>query len=149
MSILRELYQSLILDHGRRPRNFKILPDADRIKEGFNPLCGDRLIVYLTVQNSIVQELTFQGSGCAISIASSSLMSEFVKGKSFDEIKALFTSFHEMVTLGTENKDFSDLGKLEVLKGVVEFPARVKCATLAWHTLVAALDNDSAPISTE
>lgn len=147
--MIRELYQSLILDHGRRPRNFNVLPNANRIKEGLNPLCGDRLTLYLDIQNNVVNEITFQGSGCAISMASSSLMTEFLKGKTLEEIKNIFDEFHEMVTKNTEQKDFSNLGKLEVLKGVIEFPARVKCATLAWHTLIAAVNNNSHPITTE
>jgi nitrogen fixation NifU-like protein len=149
MSVLRELYQALILDHGRRPRNFLILSDANRMKEGFNPLCGDRLMLYLKIEDDNVKELSFQGSGCAISMASSSLMTESLKGRSYADIKAIFKDFHEMVTGHGDNKDFSNLGKLTVLKGVAEFPARVKCATLAWHTLMAALDNNPALISTE
>jgi nitrogen fixation NifU-like protein len=149
MSILRDLYQSLILDHGRRPRNFCVLQDADRVKEGFNPLCGDRLTLYLKSNNSTATELSFQGSGCAISMASSSLMTEYLKGKTFIEIKAIFDSFHKMVTEHEAVDDFSNLGKLEVLRGVAEFPARVKCATLAWHTLIAAIDNNPELISTE
>lgn len=149
MSMLRELYQSLILDHGRRPRNFLPLPDADKVKEGFNPLCGDRLTLYLNLKESVATDITFQGCGCAISVASASLMTECLKGKTLDEIKIIFQKFHEMVTQQEQGKDFSELGKLEVLKGVVEFPARVKCATLAWHTLIAALDNNPLPISTE
>ncbi len=149
MSDLRELYQALILDHGRHPRNFLILPDANRIKEGFNPLCGDRLTLYLSTEDEQVKDLSFQGCGCAISMASSSLMTESLKGKTFLEIKTLFAAFHEMVTGYSENKDFSTLGKLEALKGVAEFPARVKCATLAWHALIAALDNSREVASTE
>ncbi|MBA2654219.1 MAG: SUF system NifU family Fe-S cluster assembly protein [Gammaproteobacteria bacterium] len=149
MTMLRELYQSLILDHGRRPRNFSVLVDAHRIKEGFNPLCGDRLTFYIKLKADVVDEITFQGSGCAISMASASLMTDFLKGKSSEEIKEIFLRFHEMVTESAENKDFSHLGKLEVLKGVLEFPARVKCATLAWHTLMGALENNPQCISTE
>lgn len=149
MSDLRELYQSLILDHGRRPRNFKVLPQANCVKEGFNPLCGDRLTVFLYVKDNIVVDCSFQGSGCAISLASSSLMTEFLKGKSVDEIRSIFEAFHEMVTDADSNKDFDNVGKLSVLKGVAEFPARVKCATLAWHTFMAALENNPEPVSTE
>jgi nitrogen fixation NifU-like protein len=150
MSVLCELYQALILDHGRRPRNFLVLPDANRMKEGFNPLCGDRLMLYLKIEDDKVKDLSFQGSGCAISMASSSLMIESLKGRSYADIKAIFKDFHEMVTGHSEDdKEFSNLGKLAVLKGVAEFPARVKCATLAWHTLMAALDNNPALISTE
>lgn len=148
MTLLRELYQSLILDHGRRPRNFYILADASTTKEGFNPLCGDRLTLFLKLEDDTVTEVAFQGCGCAISIASCSLMTEAIKGKSIEQVKLLFTQFHQMVT-DEKQQDRSQLGKLEVLKGVGEFPARVKCATLAWHTLLAAMENNQEPISTE
>jgi nitrogen fixation NifU-like protein len=149
MSLLRDLYQSLILDHGRRPRNFKAIPSASKIKEGFNPLCGDRLTVYLLMAANVVSDVSFEGCGCAISMASSSLMTESIKGKSIEQVKQIFNKFHHMVTMQETEADFSELGKLEVLKGVVEFPARVKCATLAWHTLMAALDDNPEPVSTE
>jgi nitrogen fixation protein NifU and related proteins len=149
MSDLRELYQSLILDHGRKPRNFSVLSEANKIKEGFNPLCGDQITLYLDVQDEIVINMAFQGCGCAISVASSSLMIDHLKGKSINEIKKIFAEFHIMVTGKEQMGDFQHLGKLEALKGVAEFPARVKCATLAWHTLIAALENNPEPITTE
>lgn len=150
MSDLRELYQSLILDHGRRPRNFKELPYATHIKEGFNPLCGDRLTLFINIENEHIREIAFQGCGCAISMASSSLMTEALKGKQISEAKKIFQLFHDMIMQGDEQQHTSEiLGKLTVLKGVAEFPARVKCATLAWHTLVAALENSSDPVTTE
>lgn len=148
MSDLRELYQSLILDHGRRPRNFKEFLQASNIKDGFNPLCGDRLTLYVDLENDEIKEICFQGCGCAISMASTSLMTEALKGKSVACAKTIFQSFHGMVTQGQE-QDLEALGKLAVLKGVVEFPARVKCATLAWHTMIAALENDPNSVSTE
>jgi nitrogen fixation protein NifU and related proteins len=147
--MLRELYQELILDHGRRPRNFQVLPNANRVKEGFNPLCGDRLTLYLKIEEEVISAISFQGCGCAISMASSSLMIEYLKGKPITFVKDTFASFHNMVTAYAHDADFSNLGKLEALKGVVEFPVRVKCATLAWHTLIAAIDNDPEPVSTE
>lgn len=149
MSDLRELYQSLILDHGRRPRNFKILSDASHIKEGFNPLCGDRLTLYLDLHDDEILQIAFQGCGCAISMASTSLMTEALKGKTKDQAKDLFNAFHEMVMQDNSIQDLTPLGKLAVLRGVNEFPARVKCATLPWHTMVAALDNNPEDVSTE
>jgi nitrogen fixation NifU-like protein len=148
MSDLRELYQSLILDHGRKPRNFKQLPQASHCKEGFNPLCGDRLTLYLNVDNDTIVDIGFNGCGCAISMASTSLMTEAIKQKSIDNAKQLYQAFREMVTQG-QQQDLEGLGKLAVLKGVLEFPARVKCATLAWHTLIAALENNPEEVSTE
>jgi nitrogen fixation NifU-like protein len=149
MSDLRELYQELILDHGRRPRNFKDLPGATHVKNGFNPLCGDRLTLFLKTEDQQIVDIAFQGCGCAISMASSSLMTEAVKGKLVSQAKDIFKSFHAMVMLNDQQQDFDELGKLAVLKGVAEFPARVKCATLAWHTLIAALENSVEPVSTE
>jgi nitrogen fixation protein NifU and related proteins len=149
MSELRELYQEVIIDHGRRPRNFGVLQEANHIQEGFNPLCGDRLKVYLTEQDGVIAQLTFEGSGCAISMASASLMTEFLKGKTLQEAREIFTRFHAMVTQCDCVKNLEAMGKLAVLSGVVEFPARVKCATLAWHTLVAAMNQDQETVSTE
>lgn len=146
MSDLRELYQQLIIDHGRSPRNFAELPAPARQKQGFNPLCGDQLQLYVLEQDGVVQDVKFKGTGCAISMASASMMTEAVKGKSVAEAKELFDRFHDMVT----NKDaVEDLGKLAVLAGVREFPSRVKCATLAWHTLNAVLHEDDGVVSTE
>ncbi|MBN8442279.1 MAG: SUF system NifU family Fe-S cluster assembly protein [Thauera sp.] len=134
---LRELYQEVIFDHNRQPRNFHPMADADHIADGHNPLCGDQLTVYLKVADGVVQDVSFVGHGCAISTASASLMTEAVKGRPVDEVEALFRDFHALLTdVAPEGRDF---GKLEVLAGVREFPARVKCATLAWHTLHNAL----------
>lgn len=134
---LRELYQEVIFDHNRQPRNFHPMADADHVAEGHNPLCGDQLTVYLKVADGVVQDVSFVGHGCAISTASASLMTEAVKGRPVDEVEALFRDFHALLTdVAPEGRDF---GKLEVLAGVREFPARVKCATLAWHTLHNAL----------
>lgn len=146
---LRDLYQEVIFDHNRNPRNFRVMEDADRKVEGFNPLCGDRLTLFLKMDGDKIIDASFQGSGCAISTASVSLMTEIVKGKTEAEAEDLFRQFHEMTT-GKENKiDLEAIGKLAVLAGVREYPARVKCATLAWHTLDAALKNEQEAISTE
>jgi len=145
---LRDLYQEVIFDHNRNPRNFRIMTDADRQVEGFNPLCGDRLTLFLKFDNDKIIDASFQGSGCAISTASVSLMTEIVKGKTEQEADELFKQFHQMTT-SDEITDLESLGKLAVLAGVREYPARVKCATLAWHTLDAALKNEQAAISTE
>ena len=134
---LRELYQEVIFDHNRKPRNFHEMPEADHAADGHNPLCGDQLTVYLRLENDVVADVSFVGHGCAISTASASLMTEAVKGKPVAEVEALFNDFHAMLT--HEHPTDRDFGKLEVLAGVREFPARVKCATLAWHTLHNAL----------
>ncbi len=146
MSDLRELYQEVIFDHNRNPRNFGRPADANRRAEGYNPLCGDKVTIYLKVEGGRIADAAFEGSGCAISTASASLMTEALKGKTEAEAERLFESFHGMVA-GTGGAE--ELGKLEVLSGVREFPARVKCATLAWHTLSAALKNMPQPVSTE
>jgi nitrogen fixation protein NifU and related proteins len=147
MNDLRELYQEVILDHSRRPRNFGACPNCNRDAKGHNPLCGDRLAVHLDVEGDIIRDAHFEGQGCAISVASASLMTEMVKGKTVAEAKALFEQFHAMVT--GEDASGTDLDKLEVLAGVRDYPVRVKCATLAWHTLAAALDNSHMPVVTE
>jgi len=150
MSDLRELYQTVILDHNRSPRNFGPLPQANRSADGYNPLCGDRIRVMLDVEDDVVQDLRFEGSGCAISTASASLMTQAVKGKSLSDVLKLFDGFHEMVTAdATNDVDASHLGKLAVFAGVREFPMRVKCATLAWHTLKNAIDDAGAVAKTE
>jgi nitrogen fixation NifU-like protein len=146
---LRELYQEVIIDHGRRPRNFAESPNANHIKEGHNPLCGDKVTIYITEKTGVIENITFKGSGCAISMASASLMTEIIKGKTFAEVQHLFADFHQLVTQENSPDASEQLGKLAVLSGVREFPARVKCATLAWHTLVAAMGNDVRVISTE
>ena len=148
MSDLRELYQDVILDHYRRPRNNRPLADANRRAEGFNPLCGDRLKLYVRVKDGVIEEVSFEGSGCAISTASASLLTESIKGKTEREAEALFDRFRELVTQD-DVTPHPGLGKLEVLAGVREFPVRVKCATLAWHTLRAALAGRHEPVSTE
>ncbi|MGR9106506.1 MAG: Fe-S cluster assembly sulfur transfer protein SufU [Gammaproteobacteria bacterium] len=146
---LRELYQEVIFDHNRNPRNFRVMENANRIVEGFNPLCGDRLTLYLNVQDGIITDASFQGSGCAISTASVSLMTEIVKGKSEAEALAMFDIFHKITTGADDSIKLEELGKLRVLAGVKDYPARVKCATLAWHTLDAAIKNKEKTVSTE
>ncbi len=149
MADLRELYQQIILDHNRAPRNFKLLEDANREAAGDNPLCGDKIRVYLRVEDGVIQDVGFQGSGCAISKASTSLMTAAVKGRTTDEAEDLFQRFHAMVT-GPENEvNRQALGKLAAFGGVRQFPARVKCASLPWHTLRAALEKSRATVSTE
>ncbi len=149
MSELSELYQQVILDHNKKPRNFHKLENANRSAEGYNPLCGDHLNVYLRVDDDQVQEVSFEGSGCAISKASASMMTQAVKGKTKAEAEALFNEFHRMATgeLDEEAED-NHLGKLTIFAGVRDFPARVKCATLSWHTMHAAL-NEQEAASTE
>jgi nitrogen fixation NifU-like protein len=140
MSDLRDLYQEVILDHSKRPRNFKKMEGANRHAEGYNPLCGDKVTVYLLVRDGVVAEASFQGSGCAISTASASMMTETLKGRTVADVEQLFSRFHEMMTSAEEpSAPPSGLGKLAVFAGVREFPMRVKCAVLAWHTLRSAL----------
>src|SRR5881296_485169 len=140
MSELSELYQQVILDHNKKPRNFHKLETANRTAEGYNPLCGDQLNVYLKLEDDRVEDISFEGSGCAIWKASSSMMTQAVKGKSKQEAESLFDEFHRMVTGQlNEEKDPNQLGRLKIFAGVREFPVRVKCATLSWHTLIAAL----------
>jgi nitrogen fixation protein NifU and related proteins len=150
MSDLRELYQELIIDHSKRPRNFRVLEGANRKLNGYNPLCGDKITVFLELENDRVKNIGFQGAGCAISTASASVMTESVKGKTRAEAEALFDIFHQLVTGKPPAAGKSpELGKLAVFSGVSEFPARVKCATLAWHTLHAALQGKGETVSTE
>lgn len=150
MSDLRELYQQVILDHSRQPRNFQKLEGANRRAEGYNPLCGDQITLYLHLVDDVIRDIGFQGSGCAISKASASMMTASVKGKTRTEAQALFERFHTMVTGGPNaHADHHHLGKLAVFAGVREFPVRVKCATLAWHTLHAALEGKDETVSTE
>ena len=146
---LRDLYRDLIVDHNRAPRNFGRLDPADREAQGFNALCGDKLTVFLRLDGERIAEARFQGSGCAISVASASLMTERVKGLSADEARALHAALHATLTDRDAAVDAAALGKLAALAGVREFPARVKCATLAWHTLLAALEGAARPVSTE
>lgn len=151
MSDLREIYQDVILDHYRKPRNFAQMEGASHQAKGHNPLCGDRVDIYLKVADGIVHDVSFQGAGCAISTASASLMTEAVKGKGVDDVKDLFSTFHRMVTQPQDPDDEGapDLGKLEALSGVRELPVRIKCATLSWHTLQAALAQNEDMASTE
>jgi nitrogen fixation NifU-like protein len=141
MSELTDLYQEVILDHNRRPRNFHALARASHRAEGYNPLCGDRLTLYLSVNEGVITEAAFEGAGCAISKASASMMTETLKGKTLAEADALFQRFHRMVTTPPD-QPVEDMGKLSSLAGVREFPIRVKCASLAWHTFKAALANE-------
>ena len=147
MSDLRDLYQELILDHNKRPRNFKALADANRTAEGYNPLCGDKVKIFLRLEDGLVQDVSFQGSGCAISKASASVMTESLKGKTVAEVESLFKRFRDLV-MGKEPES-DDLGKLVVFSGVCAYPMRVKCATLAWHALFAALQGKGDAVSTE
>lgn len=149
MSDLRELYQEVILDHHKRPRNFGPLPEANHHAEGHNPLCGDRLAVHLDVEDGVIRGVAFEGAGCAISRASASLMTDAVKGKSVAEAERLFEEFRQMVTSGVDQAVEESLGKLTVFCGVREFPSRVKCASLSWHTLHAALESKDTAASTE
>ncbi len=145
MNELRELYQEMILDHGKRPRNFRAQENAESAA-GHNPLCGDRVTVYVRSAEGTIEDISFQGSGCAISTASASIMTEALRGKTVDEAQALFKRFHDL--LAAEGDD-EGIGKLAVFKGVRAFPMRVKCATLAWHTLRAALDREKESVTTE
>ncbi len=150
MSDLRDLYQEVILDHYKRPKNFRKIEGQARRVDGHNPLCGDRLTVYAQVEDGVVKDVSFEGTGCAISTASASLMTESLKGKTAQEAEQLFHKFHELVTGDPEGTpDIEGLGKLEVFAGVREFPARVKCASLAWHTVRAALQGEDQTVSTE
>ena len=150
MADLRELYQELILDHHRRPRNCRRPEDSNMQADGFNPLCGDKVTVFLRVEDGIVRDIAFQGSGCAISTASASMMTESLKGKSEAEAARIFERFHDLVTGRDSGDDHHvGLGKLEVFAGVREYPVRVKCATLAWHTMRAALAGSHKTVATE
>ena len=152
ISELRELYQETILDHSRKPRNFGELPAAQYKAEGYNPLCGDRATIALALEGDVIKDIRFKGAGCSIFTASASMMTESVKGKSREEVERLFQRFHELVTASPDKAAANtapELGKLAVFSGVCEFPVRVKCAALAWHTLKAALEGDPTPVSTE
>jgi nitrogen fixation NifU-like protein len=150
MSELKNLYQEVILDHSKRPRNFRPLEDADRHADGYNPLCGDKVTIYLWLLDDRIADISFQGSGCAISTASASILTETLKGKTRAEAEALFETFHNLVTgQPVKSADAPALGKLAVFSGVSEFPARVKCASLAWHTLRSALAGEPAVATTE
>jgi nitrogen fixation NifU-like protein len=148
MADLRDLYQEVILEHSKQPRNYRELADANHKAEGYNPLCGDHFTIYLKLDGDTIRDVSFQGSGCAISKASASMMTQSIKGKTMAEAEKLFERFHELVT-GHGDGQQEELGKLAVFSGVSEFPVRVKCATLAWHTLHAALEGKQETISTE
>ena len=147
MADLKGLYQEVILDHSKRPRNFRAIDDATARAEGYNPLCGDRLTLYLRMDGDRISDVAFKGSGCAISTASASILTETLRGKTRAEAETLFGEFHDLVT--GRGGAGEDLGKLAVFSGVSEFPARVKCATLSWHTLKSALEGNRDPVSTE
>jgi nitrogen fixation protein NifU and related proteins len=149
MSDLRELYQQVILDHNKNPRNFKELPNATRRVEGFNPLCGDHYTVFLQLEGDTIRDVSFIGNGCAISKASASVMSSTVKGKNRAEADKLFDTFHKLVTGENAGLSEADLGRLAAFSGVSEFPARVKCASLPWHTLRTALEGEKDSVTTE
>ena len=146
---LRELYQDVIIEHSKRPRNFRPLDDSARKADGYNPLCGDTVTIYLTLEGDRVKDVSFQGHGCAISTASASVMTEMLKGKTRAQAEELFHTFHDLVTGKASDADPERLGKLAVFAGVSEFPARVKCATLCWHTARAAMEGREEPVSTE
>ncbi|MEE4274093.1 MAG: SUF system NifU family Fe-S cluster assembly protein [Thermoanaerobaculales bacterium] len=148
MSDMRELYQEIILDHNKQPRNCYVMDCAHKTADGHNPLCGDTVKVYLRISDGVISEISFQGAGCAICTASTSLMTESVKGKTVEEAKDLFDEFHHMLT-GVAAEQGVELGKLRVFEGVREYPVRVKCATLAWHTLNAAMDGADDKVTTE
>ena len=148
MSDLRDLYQEVILDHSKRPRNYGELDDANRKVDGHNPLCGDRTTIYLKIEDGIVKDAHFVGAGCSISMASASMMTEAVKGKTVAEAEELFRHFHALITGEERDDDAPDLGKLVVFSGVCEYPVRIKCAALAWHTFKAALSGEGADAAT-
>ena len=147
---LRELYQQVILDHNKSPRNYRVMEHPTQDAEGFNPLCGDKLHIYLLLEDGVVKDVSFQGSGCAISKASASLMTSMIKGKTKEEAEKIFEKFHDLITgkLG-EQISIDELGKLAVFEGVKEFPVRVKCASLAWHTMKSALNKEGSKVTTE
>ncbi len=147
---LKELYQQVILDHNKNPRNFRKIENANHFAEGYNPLCGDRLNIYVELEDGRIKDISFQGSGCAISKASASLMSSIVKGLPVEEAEKLFEKFHAVITGKiTDEENIEELGKLAVFAGVKEFPSRVKCASLAWHTMIAAFKQEDKSVSTE
>jgi len=149
MSDLKSLYQEVLLDHSKRPRNFRLMEGADSQAEGYNPLCGDKVTVFLKMEGDRIRDVSFQGSGCAISTASASILTETLKGKTRAEAESLFEAFHQMLTgQAVDPSAARPMGKLAVFSGVTEFPLRVKCATLAWHTLRSALENGDV-VSTE
>ena len=149
MADLGELYQEILLEHNSKPRNFRRLEQATQSAEGYNPLCGDRIALYLNVEDGVIADVAFQGSGCAISRASASMLTQSIKGQTVAKAREIFQSFHQMLTQPGEELDYEVLGDLETLSGVVAFPTRIKCAVLAWHTMQAALDGQTEAVSTE
>lgn len=149
MSELQDLYQELIVDHNRRPRNRRRIEHPDRMAEGYNPLCGDRVTVYVTLQGDVIEDVAFEGKGCAISTASASLMTEALKGKTLAQAESLYHCFHDLVMGEHQVCNGVDLGKLEVFSGVSKYPARVKCASLVWHAIKSALENKADTVTTE
>ena len=149
MSDLNELYQEILLEHNSKPRNFRKLEEATQSAEGYNPLCGDRITLYLSLADGMIADVAFQGTGCAISRASASMLTQSIKGESVAKAREIFQAFHQMLTEPGEELDYEVLGDLETLSGVVAFPTRVKCAVLAWHTMQAALDGQGEAVSTE
>ncbi len=147
---MRNLYQEVIFDHNRNPRNFHVMKNANRVVDGYNPLCGDRLTLYLSIDDDdMIKDASFQGEGCAISTASVSLMTEMIKGKTIEQAEQLFEQFHSITTSHDDEIKLEELGKLAVLAGVREYPSRVKCATLPWHTMNAAVKNEATSVTTE
>ena len=149
MSDLSELYQEILLEHNSKPRNFRKLEQATQSAEGYNPLCGDRITLYLSLEDGVIADVAFQGSGCAISRASASMLTQSIKGQTVAKAQEIFQAFHQMLTEPGAELDYDILGDLETLSGVVAFPTRIKCAVLAWHTMQAALDGQSEAVSTE
>ena len=149
MSGLSDLYQEILLEHNSKPRNFRKVEDASATAEGYNPLCGDQITLYLKVVDNVVEDVGFQGVGCAISRASASMMTQSIKGRSLDEAHVIFDAFHNMITHPNEEPDYETLGDLETLSGVNEYPTRIKCAVLAWHTMRSALNDDGETVTTE
>jgi nitrogen fixation protein NifU and related proteins len=149
MNDLRDLYQQMILDHNRNPRNYRELPGATKRVDGYNPLCGDHYTIFVELDGDVIKDVAFTGNGCAISKSSASVMTTTVKGKRTEEAQKLFDTFHKLVTGESAGLNEADLGRLAAFSGVSEFPARVKCATLAWHTLHSALQNEQEVVSTE
>jgi nitrogen fixation NifU-like protein len=149
MSGLNELYQEILLEHNSKPRNFRQLEEPSQTAEGYNPLCGDQITLYLKVVDDVITDVGFQGTGCAISRASASMMTQSIKGQSVEKADEIFQAFHHMVTEPGSELDYDTLGDLETLAGVNEYPTRIKCAVLAWHTMRSALDDDGANVTTE
>jgi nitrogen fixation NifU-like protein len=149
MSGLSDLYQEILLEHNSKPRNFRKVDEANQTSEGYNPLCGDQITLYLKVVNGVIDDVGFQGSGCAISRASASMMTQSIKGQSVERAQEIFDAFHHMITEPGCELDYDTLGDLETLSGINEYPTRIKCAVLAWHTMKAALTGDDESITTE